>query len=36
MRVKHIAEDSEEYLWFSTSDNSVSRFDGDEFQTFKR
>ncbi len=34
MRVEHIAEDSERYLWFATWDNGVSRFDGDEFQTF--
>ena len=34
MRVEHIAEDSESYLWFATWDNGVSRFDGDEFQNF--
>ena len=34
MRIEHIAEDSEGYLWFATWDNGVSRFDGDEFQTF--
>ena len=33
-RIEHIAEDSEGYLWFATWDNGVSRFDGDEFQTF--
>ena len=36
MRIEHIAEDSEGYLWFATSDNGVSRFDGDEFQNFTR
>ena len=36
MRVDHIAEDSEGYLWFATWDNGVSRFDGDEFQNFTR
>ena len=34
MRIEHIAEDNEGYLWFATWDNGVSRFDGDEFQTF--
>ena len=34
VRIEHIAEDSEGYLWFATWDNGVSRFDGDEFQTF--
>ena len=34
MRIEHIAEDSEGYLWFATWDNGVSRFDGDEFQNF--
>ena len=34
MRIEHIAEDSEGYLWFATWDNGVSCFDGDEFQTF--
>ena len=34
MRIEHIAEDSEGYLWFATWDNGASRFDGDEFQTF--
>ena len=34
MRIEHIAEDSEGYLWFATWDNGVSRFDGDEFRTF--
>ena len=34
LRVEHIAQDSEGYLWFATWDNGVSRFDGDEFQTF--
>ena len=36
MRIEHIAEDSEGYLWFATWDNGVSRFDGDEFQNFTR
>ena len=36
VRVEHIAEDSEGYLWFATWDNGISRFDGDEFQTFTR
>ncbi len=34
VRIEHIAEDSEGYLWFATWDNGVSRFDGDEFQAF--
>ena len=34
MRIEHIDEDSEGYLWFATWDNGVSRFDGDEFQNF--
>ena len=34
LRVEHIAQDSEGYLWFATWDNGVSRFDVDEFQTF--
>ena len=34
VRIEHIAEDSEGYLWFATWDNGVSRFDGDEFQNF--
>ena len=36
VRIDHIAEDSEGYLWFATWDNGVSRFDGDEFQHFTR
>ncbi|MXZ09137.1 MAG: AAA domain-containing protein [Gemmatimonadetes bacterium] len=36
MRIEHIAEDSQGYLWFATWDNGVSRFDGDEFQNFTR
>ena len=36
MRVEHIVEDSEGYLWFATWNNGVSRFDGDEFQNFTR
>ncbi len=36
MRIEHIAEDSEGYLWFASWDNGVSRFDGDEFQHFTR
>ena len=34
MRIEHIAEDNEGYLWFATWDNGASRFDGDEFQNF--
>ena len=36
MRVEHIVEDSEGYLWFATWGNGVSRFAGDEFQNFTR
>ena len=36
VRIEHIAEDSEGYLWFATWDNGVSRFDGDEFQHFTK
>ena len=36
LRIEHITEDSEGYLWFATWDNGVSRFDGDEFQNFTR
>ena len=36
VRIEHIAEDSEGYLWFATFDNGVSRFDGDEFQNFTK
>ncbi len=36
MRIEHIAEDSEGYLWFATWDNGVSRFDGDEFKNFTK
>ena len=36
MRIEHIAEDSEGYIWFATRDNGASRFDGDEFQNFTR
>ena len=34
MRIEHIAEDSEGYLWFATWANGVSRFDGDEVPEF--
>ena len=34
VRIQHIAEDSDGYLWFATWDNGVIRFDGDAFQTF--
>ncbi len=34
LRIEHIAEDCEGYLWFATWDHGVSRFDGDEFQNF--
>ena len=36
IRISHIAEDSEGYLWFASWDNGASRFDGDEFQTFSQ
>ena len=36
LRIEHIAEDSEGYLWFATWENGASRFDGDEFLTFTR
>ncbi len=36
MRIEHIAEDGEGYLWFASWGNGVSRFDGDEFQNFTR
>ena len=36
MRIAHIAEDSEGYLWFASWDNGVSRFDGDEFHNFTK
>ena len=36
MHIEHIAEDSEDYLWFASWDNGVSRFDGEEFQHFTR
>jgi len=34
LRVEHIAEDAEGYLWFATISNGVSRFDGNEFVNF--
>ena len=34
IRIEHIAEDREGFLWFATWDNGVSRFDGDEFLNF--
>ena len=34
MRIEHIAEDSQGYLWFASWDNGASRFDGDTFETF--
>ena len=34
LRIEHIAEDSEGYIWFATWNNGASRFDGDEFNTF--
>ena len=34
LRIEHIAEDSEGYIWFATWDNGASRFDGDAFQNF--
>ena len=36
LRIEHIAEDKEGYIWFSTRDNGASRFDGDEFQNFTK
>ncbi len=36
VRIEHIAEDNEGYLWFAIWDNGASRFDGDEFQNFTR
>ena len=34
LRIEHIAEDSEGYIWFATWDNGACRFDGDAFQHF--
>ena len=34
LRIEHIAEDSEGYIWVATRDSGVSCFDGDEFNTF--
>ncbi len=34
VRIQHIAEDGEGYLWFATWDNGAICFDGDAFQTF--
>ena len=34
VRMEHIAEDGEGYLWFATWENGASRFDGDEFRNF--
>ena len=34
LRIEHIAEDCEGYLWFASWENGVSRFDGDTFETF--
>ena len=34
LRIEHIAEDREGYIWFATRDNGASRFDGDAFQNF--
>lgn len=34
MRIEHIAQDSDGYLWFATWENGASRFDGDEFRNF--
>ena len=36
LRIEHIAEDSEGYIWFATWDNGASRFDGDTFQNFTK
>ena len=34
IHVEHLAQDADGYLWITTSDSGVSRFDGDEFQIF--
>ena len=34
LRIEHIAEDREGYIWFATWDNGACRFDGDGFQHF--
>ena len=34
LRIEHITEDREGYIWFATRDNGASRFDGDAFQHF--
>ena len=34
LRLQHIAEDAEGYLWFTTTTGGVSRFDGDTFTNF--
>ena len=34
LRIEHIAEDREGYIWFATWDNGVCCFDGDAFQHF--
>ena len=34
MRIEHIAEDNDGFIWFATWNNGASRFDGDEFQNF--
>ena len=34
LRLQHIAEDAEGYLWFATTTGGVSRFDGDTFTNF--
>ena len=34
LRIEHIAEDREGYIWFATRDNGACRFDGDAFQHF--
>ena len=36
VRIEHITEDSEGYLWFASWDNGASRFDGDEFRHFTK
>ena len=36
LRIEHIAEDHEGYIWFATRDNGVSCFDGDAFQSLPR
>ena len=34
IHVEHLAQDADGYLWITSSDSGVSRFDGDEFRIF--